>query len=98
MSLMMLGTLPFIDKIGFDKGEIVGYTGIVLSFLLVFFGNSFLSGKCWRRQDHFRPSVRGRHTDHGDLVRLATWSPGRSSTSILCRVLSTSMQATWWIG
>ena len=38
MSLMMLGTLPFIDKIGFDKGEIVGYTGIVLSFLLVFFG------------------------------------------------------------
>ncbi|HEY3026810.1 MAG TPA: DUF4199 domain-containing protein [Pyrinomonadaceae bacterium] len=38
MSLMMLGTLPFIDKIGFDKGEIVGYTGIVLSFLMVFFG------------------------------------------------------------
>lgn len=38
MSLMMLSTLPFIDKIGFDKGEIVGYTGIVLSFLLVFFG------------------------------------------------------------
>ena len=38
MSLMMLATLPFIDKIGFDKGEIVGYTGIVLSFLMVFFG------------------------------------------------------------
>ena len=38
MSLMMLSTLPFIDKIGFEKGEIVGYTGIVLSFLLVFFG------------------------------------------------------------
>jgi hypothetical protein len=37
-SLMMLGTLPFIHRIGFDKGVIVGYTGIVLSFLLVFFG------------------------------------------------------------
>jgi hypothetical protein len=37
-SLMMLATVPFVDKIGFDKGEIVGYTAIVLSFLLVFFG------------------------------------------------------------
>jgi hypothetical protein len=37
-SLMMVATVPFADKIGFDKGEYVGYTGIVLSFLLVFFG------------------------------------------------------------
>ena len=37
-SLLMLGTLPFMHKIGFDKGLIVGYTGIVLSFMLVFFG------------------------------------------------------------
>jgi len=37
-SAMMLATLPFVDTIGFDKGEIVGYTAIVLSFLLVFFG------------------------------------------------------------
>jgi hypothetical protein len=35
---MMLATLPFIDAIGFGKGEIVGYTAIILSFLLVFFG------------------------------------------------------------
>jgi hypothetical protein len=35
---MMFATVPFIDRIGFDKGAIVGYTGIVLSFLLVFFG------------------------------------------------------------
>ncbi len=35
---MMLATVPFIDRIGFDKGAIVGYTAIVLSFLLVFFG------------------------------------------------------------
>ena len=37
-SILMLGTLPFMDRIGFDKGLFVGYTGMVLSFLLVFFG------------------------------------------------------------
>ncbi|MCA1604813.1 MAG: DUF4199 domain-containing protein [Acidobacteria bacterium] len=38
LSLMMLCTLPFLDKIGFEKGEVIGYTTMVLSFLLVFFG------------------------------------------------------------
>jgi len=38
MAAMMFATLPFIDKIGFDKGEIVGYSTMVLAFLLVFFG------------------------------------------------------------
>lgn len=37
-SVMMLSTVPFVDRIGFDRGEILGYTTIVLSFLLVFFG------------------------------------------------------------
>ncbi len=37
-SLMMAATVPFADKIGFDKAQIVGYTVMVLSFLLVFFG------------------------------------------------------------
>jgi hypothetical protein len=37
-SLMMAATVPFADRIGFDKGAVVGYTSIVLSFLLVFFG------------------------------------------------------------
>jgi Protein of unknown function (DUF4199) len=38
-SLMMVATVPFMDRIGHDKGGyIVGYTAIVLSFLLVFFG------------------------------------------------------------
>jgi hypothetical protein len=35
---MMFATVPFIDTIGFDRGAIVGYTAIVLSFLLVYFG------------------------------------------------------------
>src|SRR5260370_22053785 len=38
MGAMMFGTMSLLGKIGFDKGEIVGYTGIVLAFLLVFFG------------------------------------------------------------
>jgi hypothetical protein len=37
-SVLMMGTMRFIDQIGFDRGVIVGYTAIVLSFLLVFFG------------------------------------------------------------
>ena len=37
-SLMMLLTVPFMDRIGFDRGQIFGYTAIVLSFLFVFFG------------------------------------------------------------
>ncbi len=38
LSAMMLATLPFVDRIGFDRGEIIGYTSMVLAFLLVFFG------------------------------------------------------------
>ncbi|TAG77606.1 MAG: DUF4199 domain-containing protein [Burkholderiales bacterium] len=38
LSAMMLVTLPFMDRIGFDKGMVIGYTGMVLAFLLVYFG------------------------------------------------------------
>jgi hypothetical protein len=37
-SLVMVAILPFKDRIGFDRGPVIGYTSIVLSFLLVFFG------------------------------------------------------------
>jgi hypothetical protein len=37
-SLMMLATVPFMHKIGFTTGLVIGYTAIVLSFLFVFFG------------------------------------------------------------
>jgi hypothetical protein len=37
-TIMMVGTIPFVDRIGFDKGQLIGYTAIVLSFLMVFFG------------------------------------------------------------
>ncbi|MEP6509867.1 MAG: DUF4199 domain-containing protein [Gemmatimonadales bacterium] len=38
MSGMMLATLPFMDRIGFDKGLIIGYTSMLAAFLLVYFG------------------------------------------------------------
>jgi hypothetical protein len=38
MAAMMSVLLAFVDKIGFDKGVIVGYTTIILGFMLVFFG------------------------------------------------------------
>ena len=38
LSVMMILTLPFLDKIGFDKGEIIGYTSMVAAFLMVYFG------------------------------------------------------------
>ena len=38
LSVMMLITMTFQTQIGFDKGEIIGYTTMVLAFLMVFFG------------------------------------------------------------
>lgn len=38
LSAMMLLTIPFMDRIGYERGEVVGYTTMVLAFLLVFFG------------------------------------------------------------
>jgi hypothetical protein len=35
---MLAATVPFIDRIGFDRGVIVGYTAMVISFLFVYFG------------------------------------------------------------
>ena len=37
-SVLMVATVPFADRIGFDRSAIVGYTVIVAAFLLVFFG------------------------------------------------------------
>lgn len=38
LSAMMAMTIPFAERIGFDNGMIIGYTTMVLAFLLVFFG------------------------------------------------------------
>ena len=38
LSAMMVAFMPFIDQIGMDHGMVIGYTTMVLAFLLVFFG------------------------------------------------------------
>lgn len=38
LALMMFVTLPLVDRISFDRLEILGYTTMVASFLMVFFG------------------------------------------------------------
>lgn len=38
LSVMMLISMSFVDRIGFEKGEVIGYTTMVLAFLMVFFG------------------------------------------------------------
>ena len=38
LAAMMTATMPFMDRIGFDHGMVIGYTTMVLAFLLVFFG------------------------------------------------------------
>jgi hypothetical protein len=38
LSVMMLATMPFHDAIGFDRMAVIGYTTMVLAFLLIYFG------------------------------------------------------------
>jgi len=38
LSAIMLLTIPFKDRIGYDHGAVIGYTSMVLAFLLVYFG------------------------------------------------------------
>lgn len=38
LSVMMLITIPFQDQIGFDRGALIGYTTMVLAFLMIYFG------------------------------------------------------------
>jgi hypothetical protein len=38
ISAMMLVTVPFGEQIGFDTGAIIGYTSMVVAFLLIYFG------------------------------------------------------------
>lgn len=38
LAVLMFATLPFQDQIGFERGAIVGYTTMVLAFLMVYVG------------------------------------------------------------
>jgi hypothetical protein len=38
ISILMVMTIPFQDELGFDHSLVVGYTTMVLAFLLIYFG------------------------------------------------------------
>ena len=38
ISGMMLLTVPFADQIGYDRGEVIGYTSMIAAGLLIYFG------------------------------------------------------------
>jgi uncharacterized protein DUF4199 len=38
LSVMMVVQTAYIDQIGFDRGEVIGYTTMVLAFLMIYFG------------------------------------------------------------
>ena len=38
LSVLMLATLPFLERIGFDRGAVIGYTTMVMAFLMIYFG------------------------------------------------------------
>lgn len=38
LSVMMLITIPFMDRIGFQYSMLIGYTTMVLAFLMIYFG------------------------------------------------------------
>jgi hypothetical protein len=38
LSVMMVTSAALIDTIGFDKGEIIGYTTMIIAFMMIFFG------------------------------------------------------------
>lgn len=38
LSIMMLASAALIDTIGFDNAEIIGYTTMIIAFLMIFFG------------------------------------------------------------
>jgi len=68
LMLLMVATLPFAHRIGFNKALIVGYTTIVLSFLLVFFGTR-----------SYRDNV-----GHGQITFKKAFAVGISITLISC--------------
>ena len=70
LSAMMLATLPFLDGIGFDRGEIIGYTSMVLAFLLIFFGVRSYRDNVAGGTVGFGRALRGGRADRGRRLAL----------------------------
>ena len=66
-SIMMLATVPLIDRIGLDRGAVIGYTAMIVSFLFVFFGI-----RAYREQTGNGPFTFGRGFTVGLLITLVS--------------------------
>jgi hypothetical protein len=64
-SILMLASVPLLDRIGFDRGVVIGYTAMVVSFLFVFFGV-----RAYREQSGGGPFTFGRGFKAGLLITL----------------------------
>ena len=70
MAAMMFATLPLMHKIGFDRGEIVGYTTMILAFMLVFIGIRSYRENVGGRPFNLWPGLRRRDSNHTGRVCL----------------------------
>ncbi len=86
-SLMMVATVPVSHMIGFDKSIVIGYTSIVLSFMLVFFGIRSYRDNARRWPDYIPEGFCRRDLHHSDIVHLLCGDVGRSLLQRLPRFL-----------
>jgi hypothetical protein len=74
MAVMLAATAPFADQIGFDRMAVIGYTSMVLAFLMIYFGIR-----------SYRDNVAGGHISFGKALQV-----GLSITAIaaVCYVIT----------
>ena len=93
---MMLVAIPFVDKVGWEKGEILGYTTIVLPALMVFFGVRSYRENVGGRAFDIRPRVRRRHPDYLDFQRVLRGNLANRLLQIHARFCREICCLTWW--
>jgi hypothetical protein len=79
-SLMMIALVTFGDRIGFDRGAVIGNTSIVLSFLMVYFGIRT-----------YRDNI-----SNGQITFLKAFAVGLSITLISCIVYVVTWEVIYY--
>jgi len=70
MAAMMFATMRFVDKIGINKGEIIGYTTMIVAFMLVFFGIRSYRENVKGGPHNIWSRLRGGNSNHGGCLHL----------------------------
>ena len=84
--LLMLATLPLVGRVSYEYLTVLGYTGFIASFLMVFFCIARIATALGGGNDHvWGKAFQGRDPDHAGRWRLFTSSRGISSTTSSCR-------------